>query len=99
MTDTACIYIPIQNAAQQLGLPRAWLRDECESGRLPCLRAGRRLLIPIVEVKRELAARARGEGRNAPVSVTPLCSTLRESASDPHELDAIDARQDRGGAA
>jgi hypothetical protein len=44
--------------ALHLRLPREWLRAEAESGRIPCLRAGRRLLFSPEAVERVLAERA-----------------------------------------
>ena len=44
-----------------LGVPAAWLRSEAEAGRVPYLRAGRRLLFNLAEVERSLLERARRE--------------------------------------
>ena len=44
--------------ALRLRLPRLWLRDEALSGRLPCLRVGRRLLFDLEAVQRALSERA-----------------------------------------
>ena len=43
--------LPLLAAAARLGVSGPWLRKEAEAGRLPCLRAGNRLLfhIPTVE--------------------------------------------------
>lgn len=42
----------------RLGVPREWLRREALDGRVPCLRAGRRLLFDPESVERVLVARA-----------------------------------------
>ncbi|MHC4947206.1 MAG: hypothetical protein ACYTG1_02945 [Planctomycetota bacterium] len=55
-------FINLQQLARRLGLPMAWLRAEAEAGRLPCLRAGRRLMFNITEVEDALARRDDREG-------------------------------------
>jgi hypothetical protein len=39
-------------------LPRNWLKQEAQAGRLPCLRVGRRLLFVAAAVEETLAKRA-----------------------------------------
>jgi hypothetical protein len=39
-------------------LTQAWLRAEAEAGRIPCLRAGRRLLFDVQAVEAALIRRA-----------------------------------------
>lgn len=53
---------------QRFGLSMAWLKAEAEAGRIPCLRAGRRLLFDPDAVEQELIERARRaqEGRADP---------------------------------
>ena len=49
----------LQNGARELRVPIAWLREEVEAGRVPSLRAGRRLLIHLPTVRRLLVERAK----------------------------------------
>ena len=51
-------FISLQELAQSLGLPAAWLKTEAEAGRIPCLRAGRRLLFNAEVVEQTLMERA-----------------------------------------
>lgn len=48
--------------ARHLRVTAAWLRAEAEAGRIPCLRAGRRLLFNPEAVKRVLLKRAADQG-------------------------------------
>lgn len=52
---------PIGTTARLLGVTVQWLRDEAEAGRVPCLRAGSRLLFDPEAVEAVLAERARTE--------------------------------------
>jgi len=52
------IFIPLHRLSQRLGLPSAWLKGEAEAGRVPCLRAGRRLLFNPKVVEETLIKRA-----------------------------------------
>jgi excisionase family DNA binding protein len=45
-------------AARLLGVPEAWLKREAREGRVPCLRAGRRLLFDVSAVEQALSERA-----------------------------------------
>ena len=45
--------------ARRLGVPVAWLRTEAEEGRIPCLKAGARLLFDPDAVGSVLLERAR----------------------------------------
>ena len=58
-------FIPLQRLAQRLGLPAAWLRAEAEAGRIPSLRAGRRLLFNPEAVEDALIERASEGGKGA----------------------------------
>lgn len=49
--------------AQRLGIPDAWLRREAVKGKMPHIRAGRRMLFSIDQVERTLAERAAGQQR------------------------------------
>jgi len=51
-------FVSLQGAALRLGVPMAWLRAEALAGRVPCLRAGRRLLFRVADVEHVLADRA-----------------------------------------
>lgn len=60
MSDTPdSTFIALRQAASRLGVPIAWLRDEAEGGRVPCLRAGRRLLFNVDQVRSALKERAK----------------------------------------
>ena len=54
-------FLSAASAAARLGLPKAWLMNEADAGRLPCLRIGRRMLFNIDAVERALSARAAGQ--------------------------------------
>jgi hypothetical protein len=53
------LFLPLRRAAVRLGVPMAWLRAEADAGRVPHLRAGRRLLVNPEAVERALLKRAR----------------------------------------
>ena len=55
-------FVPLQQAAGCLGVPAAWLKAEAEAGRIPRLKAGRRLLFNVDAVERVLLTRAQQEG-------------------------------------
>lgn len=48
----------ITGLALELRLPRAWLESEAKSGRIPCLKVGRRLLFNVEAVRQALLERA-----------------------------------------
>jgi hypothetical protein len=50
--------LTLHQLATRLRLSREWLRGEALAGRLPCLRAGRKLLFNLSTVERILAERA-----------------------------------------
>jgi excisionase family DNA binding protein len=50
--------VTLGQLAKALGLSRNWLRAEVMQGRLPCLRAGRRILLCRSAVEARLAERA-----------------------------------------
>ncbi len=62
--------------ATRAGVPRGWLRAEAEAGRVPCLRAGERLLFSADTVERVLLSRAAAE------SPIPCPRQGREKACD-----------------
>lgn len=43
---------------RKFGITQAWLKDEAEAGRLPCMRVGRRLLFSVRAVEDALLRRA-----------------------------------------
>lgn len=51
-------FISVFNAATHLGVPRRWLAREARAGRVPCLYAGRRILVNVESVRRALEGRA-----------------------------------------
>ena len=50
--------VTLHGLAKQLRLPAVWLKAEVEAGRIPVLRAGRRLLFNSEAVERVLLDRA-----------------------------------------
>lgn len=52
--------VPHNVAARALGVPAGWLREEVESGRLPGLVAGGRVIVHLPTVEALLAERAKG---------------------------------------
>lgn len=52
-------FVSLHELSRRLGLPAAWLRDEAATGRIPSLRAGRRLMFRVDDVERTLADRAK----------------------------------------
>lgn len=54
-------FVSLLTAAQSLGVPAAWLKSEAKAGRVPHLRAGRRLLFNPVLVERVLLERSKCE--------------------------------------
>ena len=58
-------FIPLRAAAEKLGVPMTFLRVEALAGRVPVLRAGRRLLFNVVSAREALVATAAGELQGA----------------------------------
>jgi hypothetical protein len=56
--------VSLNTLAYDTGLPRSWLRAQALAGRIPCLRAGRKLLFSPEAVEKALAELA-GQGRLA----------------------------------
>ena len=48
----------LSRMARRLGVPQDWMREQADSGHVPCLRAGRRYLFNAAVVQEALAARA-----------------------------------------
>lgn len=59
METTQPALLPLSVIARLEGVPAIWLRDEADAGRIPCLRAGRRILFDRETVERILLDRAR----------------------------------------
>ena len=57
---------PLGFSARYLRVPEAWLRTECESNRLPHLRAGDAILVDLNRVERLLWQRAQTTTAAAP---------------------------------
>lgn len=57
-TQTREAFEPLHNTASQLGVPARWLKSEAEAGRLPYLRAGRRMLFNIEQTRAALLEKA-----------------------------------------
>jgi len=53
----ATTYLRLSQLAHATRLPAAWLKREADAGRLPCVRAGRRLMFNLDAVVRALDAR------------------------------------------
>ena len=53
-------FISITEASRRFGVPLAWLKAEAQAGRIPSLRAGRRLLFNLEAVEQVLLERAAG---------------------------------------
>ena len=51
-------YYSLEALASALALPRGWLRDEADAGRIPCLRVGTRRMFDVQAVRDSLAERA-----------------------------------------
>ncbi len=58
-TPSAARLLPVNVVARRLRIPAKWLRDEAEAGRIPCLRAGNRILCDLEAVEAALLDRAR----------------------------------------
>jgi len=56
--------LPLRLMARRLGVTAAWLKDEADSGRIPCLVAGGRYLFAPLAVDRSLSERASSPGVN-----------------------------------
>ena len=52
-------FVPLPKAACQLGVPESWLKSQANSGKLPAIRAGRRILIHLDGARSTLAAQAK----------------------------------------
>jgi hypothetical protein len=50
--------LTLPRMARRLGVTQQWLRDQAEAGKVPCLKADRRLLFNPVAVQEALASKA-----------------------------------------
>lgn len=57
--------VTIDDAADSIGVPRAWLRREADRGAFPVVQAGRRRLCSIDAVAAALNAKARADAKAA----------------------------------
>ncbi len=51
----------LRDAATEIGVPITWLRKEAREGRVPCLKAGRRILFDLPTLAESLRQRAAGK--------------------------------------
>lgn len=58
MSDPSSELVTLRVLAKRLGLSVAWLRAEVQAGRLPHLKAGKRLLFSVEAVRQHLIQRA-----------------------------------------
>lgn len=58
--------VTLSQAARSLGLPVDWLREEAQAGRVPCLRAGDRLLFDLEALRVLIMERTRGADPDRP---------------------------------
>lgn len=50
--------VSLNGLSRELRIPRNWLKTEADTGRIPCLRVGRKRLFNLAAVQRALAERA-----------------------------------------
>lgn len=50
--------LTLSRMARRLGVPKQWLREQAETGRVPCLKAGSRYLFNALAVQEALASKA-----------------------------------------
>jgi hypothetical protein len=56
-----CTLKDLAKRFRHFGLSMVWLRQEAEAGRIPCFKAGRKLLFDPEAVEKSLIERARGQ--------------------------------------
>ncbi len=66
--DTTLSFCSVGYVADRLGVPSTWLRSEAEAGRVPVIRAGKRMLMDLDAVRVALVKRS-----------VESCSTRRET--------------------
>jgi hypothetical protein len=62
MENKLCTLRDLAGRFKRFGLSYAWFRTEAEAGRLPCFRAGRKLLFDVDAVEQALLRRANAAG-------------------------------------
>jgi hypothetical protein len=63
--------------ARRLGVTQDWLRTEAEAGRVPCLKADRRLLFNPTAVQADLAVKAARVRQGVHDKPSPLCDICK----------------------
>lgn len=58
-------YYSLEALAAALALPKGWLRDEADAGRIPCLMVGTRRRFDLQAVRDALAKRAAAEAEDS----------------------------------
>lgn len=58
LADAPTSFRSVSSTARALNVPASWLRSEAEAGRVPALRAGRRLLFDLDAVRAALVNRS-----------------------------------------
>jgi hypothetical protein len=53
--------LSLSRLARRLGVTQAWLRDQADCGRVPCLKAGKRYLFNVDAVQATLVKRAKSK--------------------------------------
>ena len=72
--------LSLSRMARRIGVTQKWLRDEANSGKIPCLKAGNRYLFNPVTVQESLAAKAARsrQGATMPNSTPTKPAVLHE---------------------
>jgi hypothetical protein len=70
LRDAKLAFISVDLAAARLNLSSAWLRRECEAGRVPALRVGQRFMVDLNAAHAALVQRS-----------VESCSPQREAAT------------------
>ena len=60
MTTAPTSFLPLDVVASRLGLPCKWIRDQADTGTIPCLKVNGRRLFDLESVRDALVERARG---------------------------------------
>jgi len=64
-------FVSIEHAATRTGVPAAWLRSEADAGRIPHIKAGKRILCNVSAVERALMERATADDSAKKMPPTP----------------------------
>jgi hypothetical protein len=57
-----CLTVSVNMAAAMLGLSRNAAYQGCQNGQIPCLRIGKRLLVPKIQLTRMLNGEVKANG-------------------------------------